>query len=51
MRIVKPQFVQHNVAAEQWPQLHIDDGTADVGYGVLLLHDAHAVDLQVEGEA
>ena len=51
MRVVQSQLIQHNVAAKQWPQLHIDDGAADVGNGVLLLHYAHAVHLQVEGEA
>ena len=51
MCVVQSQLVQHDVAAKQRAQLHVDNSAADIGNGVLFLHDTHTVNLQVEGKA
>ena len=46
--IAHRQFVEHNLTAEQRPQLHTDGQMANVGQRVALMNGAELVDAQIE---
>ena len=50
LRVVQLKCVYHHLVLQQWPKLHVDHCTPDVGNGVSLVHDAHAVHSQIQGK-